>query len=105
MKNLQTVNNEIVAMIQQLSLSSIFVAETGKHHTASDGQKIRVAIDSLIANYSFKSFGKDKDVSVYTFIDERQSLFYFSVFSASERETAYILDGFLDNDVVLKYTL
>lgn len=100
LKNLQTVNNEIVAMIQQLSLSSIFVAEKGKHHTASDGRKVVVAVDSLIANYSFKYFGKDKGVSVYTFIDERQSLFYSSVFSASEREAAYVLDGLLDNDVV-----
>lgn len=102
-RNLQTVNNDIVAMMQQLSLSEVFVEEGKLYHSASDGRKVGVAVDSLVANYSFKYFGKDKGVSVYTFIDERQSLFYSSVFSAAEREAVYVLDGLLNNDVVHTY--
>ncbi len=99
-KNLTAANNEIIAMIHRLALPSVFVREQGNNHTSSDGRKVGVAIESLIANYSFKYFGKDKGVSVYTFIDERQTLFYSNVFSASEREAAYVIDGLLSNDVV-----
>lgn len=56
--------------------------------------------NSLNASYSFKYFGKEKVVSVYTFIDERQSLFYSTVVSASEREAAYVIDGLMQNDVI-----
>jgi TnpA family transposase len=45
-------------------------------HTSSDGKKINVVRASLNASYSFKYFGKEKGVSVYTFLDERQSLFH-----------------------------
>ena len=69
-------------------------------HTASDGQKYQVLVDSLLANYSFKYFGRDKGISVYTFIDDRHSLFYSTVMSASEREAAYVIDGLLHNHVV-----
>lgn len=59
-----------------------------------------MAVDSLLANYSFKYFGKDKNVSIYLFIDDKQSLFYSTVISAAEREAAYVMDGLLHNDVV-----
>jgi TnpA family transposase len=69
-------------------------------HTSSDGRKVNVAVDSLLANYSFKYFGKDMGVSIYVFIDDSQSLFYSTVISAAEREAAYVIDGLLHNDVV-----
>jgi len=68
--------------------------------SSSDGRKLNVAVDSLHANYSFKYFGKDKGVTIYTFIDERQALFHSTVISASEREAAYVIDGLMQNDVV-----
>jgi hypothetical protein len=39
-------------------------------------------------------------VSVYSFIDERDLLFHSLVFSAGERESAYVIDGLMHNDVV-----
>ncbi|MBY0545200.1 MAG: Tn3 family transposase [Gammaproteobacteria bacterium] len=54
----------------------------------------------LLANFSFKYFGKGKGVSIYTFIDERQVLFHSTVISASDREAAYVIDGLNNNDVV-----
>jgi TnpA family transposase len=100
LKNLRTASDKIVALIQQLSLSNVYLADPKALHTSSDGRKVGIAIDSLLANYSFKYFGKDKGYGVYTFIDERQSMFYSTVFSASDREAAYVIDGLLHNDSV-----
>jgi len=83
-----------------LSLSNIFCGSEGDIHTSSDGQKINVSLDCILANYSFKYFGKSKGVSIYTFIDEKQSLFYSTVISASDREAAYVIDGLLNNRVI-----
>ncbi len=69
-------------------------------HTSSDGQKFEVRQPSLNASYSFKYFGQGQGVSAYTFIDERNILWYSLVFSASERESAYVIDGLMHNDVV-----
>lgn len=98
--NIQAANHRIIALINKLALSSVFRYKPEITHTSSDGQKYYVAVDSLLANYSFKYFGKDKGVSVYTFVDDKQSLFYSTVISASEREAAYVVDGLLHNTVV-----
>lgn len=99
-KNMKIANNKIIALINRLSLSRIFKYNSKITHTSSDGRKVNVAVDSLLANYSFKYFGKDMGVSIYVFIDDNQSLFYSTVISASEREAAYVIDGLLHNDVV-----
>jgi TnpA family transposase len=69
-------------------------------HTSSDDQKFEVAVDSLNARHSFKYFGQNKGVSVYSFIDERHFLFHSTVISAAERETASVIDGLLLDEVV-----
>ena len=61
-------------------------------HTGSDGQKYDIAVDSLNANYSFKYFGKDQGVSVYTFLDHSHRLFYGTVINPTEREAAYVIE-------------
>jgi TnpA family transposase len=71
-----------------------------RSHTSSDGQKFEVRVDSLNANHSFKYFGKEQGVSVYTFRDERDLLWHSLVFSAADRESAYVIDGLMHNDVV-----
>jgi TnpA family transposase len=55
---------------------------------------------SLNANHSFKHFGKGQGVSACTFTDERQPLWHSLVMSAAERESAYVVDGLMRNDVV-----
>jgi TnpA family transposase len=57
-------------------------------------------VNSLLASYSFKYFGREKGVSIYTFLDERQLLFHSTVISSSEREAAYVIDGLLQNEVI-----
>jgi len=100
LKNLQAANQQLVILINRLNLPTIFLADPEKTHTVSDGKKINVRVESLMASFSFKYFGRDKGVSVYTFTDERQALFHSLVMSSSEREAAYVIDGLLQNEVV-----
>lgn len=57
-------------------------------------------MDSLNANYSFKYLGKDKGVSVVTFIDMRDLMWHSTVISSPDREAAYVIDGLMHNDVI-----
>jgi len=100
LKNIQAANQQIIRLINQLTLSSAFVQDNGEIHSSSDGRKVNVGVDSLMANCSFKYFGKNQGVSVYTFIDDRQALFHSLVMSPTEREAAYVIDGLLQNEVV-----
>ena len=100
LKNLQEANNKIVTILNKLSLANNYRYNPDKLHTSSDGRKVNVAVDSLLASYSYKYFGKGKGVTIYTFLDERQLLFHVLVISSSEREAAYVIDGLLQNEVI-----
>lgn len=97
LENLQKCNQAIVDMIGNLALANHYRADASEVHSSSDGRKLNVAVPSLHANYSFKYFGKDKGVTDYTYIDDRNALFHSQVFSASDREAAYVIDGLLGN--------
>lgn len=98
--NIRSANDRMVAFMNQMELPNIYRREQDSLHTASDGQKFEVKTDSLNANYSFKYFGKGQGISANTFIDERNMLWHSLVFSAAERESAYVIDGLMYNDVV-----
>ena len=100
LENLLSGNNRVLKYISDMELSKIFIRESGKNHTASDGKKREVAAESLHASHSYKYFGSGKGVSIYTFIDERHLLFHSTVISAGSREAAYVIDGLLHNDIV-----
>lgn len=100
LKNIQSANNKIINMINKLFLANNFRHNKSQLHTGGDGRKVNVAVDYLLSSYSFKYFGKGKGVTIYTFLDERQLLFHSTVISSSERETAYVIDGLLQNEVV-----
>ena len=99
-EGLHEVNDTLLRFMDRLELPQVYRRTPDRLHTSSDGQKFEVRADSLNANYSFKYFGKGKGVSVYSFIDERHLLFYSTVISAAERESAYVIDGLMHNDVV-----
>ena len=92
-------NDSILQLINQLSLPNVFIEDPATLHGSSDGMKVAVGVESILANFSFKYFGRDKGVSVYTFIDERQVLFHALVISLTEREASYVIDGLLQNTV------
>lgn len=98
--NIRAANDRMVSFMDQMELPNIYRREQDKLHTASDGQKFEVRTDSLNANYSFKYFGKGQGISANTFIDERNLLWHSLVFSAAERESAYVIDGLMYNDVI-----
>jgi TnpA family transposase len=97
--NVQAANDRILRLTSELGLPDTYRHSARGLHTASDGQKFEVRKESLNANHSFKYFGKGQGVSAYSFIDERQLLWHSLVFSAAERESAYVIDGLMRNDV------
>ena len=100
--NTTEANDKIVESIDSLEITKILKANPYINHTSSDGQKynIKSSINSTNAGYSFKYFGTAKGVSVYTFIDESHKLFYSTVINVNERESGYVIDGLMHNDVV-----
>lgn len=100
LENLQAANDRILTLLDKMDLPNIYRRVQNKIHSGSDGQKREVQTESLNANYSFKYFGKDQGVSVYTFVDERNFMWHSLVFSVAERESAYVIDGLMRNDVV-----
>ena len=99
-ENIVAANDRIVAVMDGLDLPEVYRRRSGQTHTASDGQKFEVTADSLDANRSYKYFGKGQGVSAYTFVDSRSFLWYYTVFSSAERESAYVIDVLMHNDVV-----
>jgi TnpA family transposase len=97
---IQAASDRVLRLTDRLELPNLSRRSPDHLHTSSDGQKFEVRADSLNANYSYKYFGKGQGVSVYTFRDERDLLWYSTVFSAAERESAYVIDGLMHNDVV-----
>jgi len=95
-------NDKLIAFMEELEVVKILRNQQDINHTSSDGQKynIKPSIESTNAGYSFKYFGTQKGVSVYTFIDESHRLFYSTVINVSERESGYVIDGLMHNDVV-----
>jgi hypothetical protein len=98
--NISSANDKILQVMDALDLPNIYRKDKDLLHTSSDGQKIDIAEDSLNAGYSFKYHGMNKGVNAYRFIDERNFLFHSIVFSSSEKEAAYVIDGLMHNDVV-----
>ena len=100
LENLCAANDRITSFMAGMELPNIYRRSENEIHTASDGQKFEVRANSLNANHSFKYFGKGQGVSAYTFVDERNLFWHSLVFSAAERESAYVIDGLMRNDVV-----
>jgi TnpA family transposase len=100
LENVQRANDKLLAFIEKFKISELFKKDPSVVHTSSDGQKILVLVDSIHANYSYKYFGKDKGIVVYSFVDELHRLFHSLTISSSEREALYVFEGLLQNQVV-----
>lgn len=102
-KNLRKINNRIIDAIEALDLPNIFKVNDNCIHSSSDGKKVTVAVDSLLASYSFKYYGKEKGVSMYSFVNEKQSLFHPTIISSTDREAIYVVDGLLHNSTAIHH--
>jgi TnpA family transposase len=98
--NLIDANDRILQLTDRLQLSNIYDRKDGLTHTSSDGKQFSIGVDSLNAGYSYKYRGQNMRVTSYSFIDHRNLLWYSTVFSPSEREAHYAIDGLMHNDVV-----
>lgn len=98
--NIRTANDAVVKAMDEMDLPNIYRKEADKLHTASDGQKFEVRGESLAASRSFKYFGQGQGVSAYTFVDERHMLWHSLMISAADRESAFVIDGLMCNDVI-----
>jgi len=98
--NLRAANDAVVKAMDDMELPNLYRRDSGAIHTASDGQKFEVRGESLHASRSFKYFGQGQGVSAYTFVDERHFLWHSLMISAADRESAYVIDGLMHNDVV-----
>ena len=98
--NIRAANDAVVKAMDEMELPNLYRREAGALHTASDGQKFEVRGESLHASRSFKYFGQGQGVSAYTFVDERHFLWHSLMISAADRESAYVIDGLMHNDVV-----
>ena len=100
LENIRAANDQVVKAMDEMELPNLYRREADQLHTASDGQKFEVRGESLHAGRSFKYFGQGQGVSAYTFVDERHFLWHSLMISASDRESAYVIDGLMHNDVV-----
>lgn len=100
-QNLLAANDRVVALMNQLPIAGRLREKEEVFRSASDGQKYKLALDSIHANYSAKDFGKDKGITIYSFISEHYPIFYTTVFSAGDYEAWYVLDGLLHNALTM----
>ena len=100
LENIRAANDTVVKAMDAMELPGLYRNREDALHTASDGQKFEVRGESLHAGRSFKYFGQGQGVSAYTFVDERHFLWHSLMISASDRESAYVIDGLMHNDVV-----
>ncbi len=100
LENIRAANDAVLKAMDGMELPNLYRQTRDQLHTASDGQKFEVRGDSLHASRSFKYFGQGQGVSAYTFVDERNFLWHSLMISAADRESAYVIDGLMHNDVV-----
>lgn len=94
-------NEAMVSFIQSLSLPKIYHSNDGELFSSSDGKKITVAVNSLLANFSYKYYGKEQGITANSFVDDSQAFFNINIHASSDREAASMLDGMVESTRVL----
>jgi TnpA family transposase len=97
---LQDANDAIIKIKNELALPDLHLRNPRERHTASDGQKYLLYLESLNASHSYKYPGFSKAVVVNTAVDEKSSLFFSTVVTASDREAINVIDMHLGNPVI-----
>jgi TnpA family transposase len=99
--NLRKANDCLVEFMHRMPIANLFKEDESIMRSASDGQKYTMTMDSIHATYSAKYFGKDKGITIYSFIAENYPLFYTTTFSAGDREAWYVFDGLLHHQQII----
>jgi len=98
--NISRGSDATLSFLDRLPLTHIFDRKDGIRVSASDGQKYTVGVESLIASRSYKFFGRDQGLTEYLFRDYRDFLYHSTIFSPTDREAWYMIDGIMHNIVV-----
>ena len=98
--NIQKANDKILQFINKLSLTYILKKDIHITHTSSDGQKIEVPVDSLLASSSFKYFNAREGITSHGFSNDRHFIFHTLLQNPADRESTYIIDGLTHDNVV-----
>ena len=99
LENVQAANDAVIKLMDRMELPNIYRRSQIRCIQPVICQKFEVRSESLNANYSFKYFGKGRE-PVLTHLLMSNLLWHSLVFSASERESAYVVDGLMRNDVI-----
>ncbi|HYT45348.1 MAG TPA: Tn3 family transposase, partial [Methylomirabilota bacterium] len=100
-QSLSVANDAILSFTKTLYLPTLFQRDPAIIHTTSDGQQYPIGVESLTANYSYKYKRPGrKAINAYIFKDSRNLIYYSTVFSPSDREAIYVMDGMVHNTVV-----
>lgn len=103
-ENVDDANRKVIALINSLPLSGIYLDNPEQVNTSSDGQKFNVGIPFLNATHPPKYFEMDKIVSAYSSVDAKGRLSFGAVHSAKERESNFVPDALLNNPDVVSDT-
>lgn len=98
-ENLRLANDQIVNFIHKLPIRELFIHDRETKQTSSDGQWFDMGVDSLHASFAHKYPRSKKGVNVYSFADQAIAIFYANVITTAGRESTYVLDGLMHNEV------
>ncbi|MBI1893259.1 MAG: Tn3 family transposase [Candidatus Rokubacteria bacterium] len=101
-ETLKLVIAELVDFLDSLPISKVWGKGT---ISSSDGQRFVVHGGTLLGTVYPRYFGYyDRAVSVYTHVSDQFTVFSSRVIACSAREAIHVVDGFLENDSVLRPT-
>ena len=102
--NIDDANRKIVALINTIPLSNIYLDNEDQVNTSSDGQKFNIRVPSLNAGQSPKYFGDGNIISAYSSIDAKGRLTFGRVHNPKVRESNFVPDVLLHNEDVVSDT-
>ena len=99
-ETLTAASAEIVDQHHRLPLSAVH--GTGRV-SSSDAQRVGIRASSLLAAYYPRYYGYyDQAIGIYTQVSDQYAVFSTKVISGNPREALYGLDGWLENNTLLK---
>lgn len=102
--NIDEANRKVIALINSIPLSEIYLDHKNQVNTSSDGQKYNVGVPSLQARHSSKYFGMGKGVYAYGSVDAKGRSIFGRVNSLQDRESNYVVDALTHNEDVISDT-
>ena len=97
--NLKDASDIVILTQQKYWLTSLF---GNAERSSSDGQRMKINKKSPIASMNPRYFGAlDRGLTIYTHVSDQYSVFSTNVITCGVKEAMYILDGLLDNQIII----